>query len=228
MHPAATFRSKKEVTYDYLHDAIRRDELKPGSRLVIDDLANQLGVSQIPIREALQQLQADGFVVIEPYVGARVTKIDVSLVGEIFDLLEALETISAREACTRMTEEDLTRLKALLDEMERAQDDCDRFSQANVRFHQLICDCAGMPLVKSLMGQVLNHWGRLRCHCLRGVFAQRIALAQQDHRHLFEAMRSQDPVYVEQVIREHNQTARRAYESFMGETCTEWNQDDGA
>ena len=98
------------------------------------------------------------------------------------------------------------------------------FSQENVRFHQFVCDCAGMPLVKSLIGQVLNHWDRLRCHCLNDVFAQRIGPAQQEHRRLFEAISSQDPVRVEQVIHEHNQTARQAYESFMGRADQEPDQ----
>src|SRR5438067_8819367 len=86
---SVSFRSKKDATYDTLHTAIVRGDLAPGTRLVIDDLAAQIGVSPIPVREALQQLQADGFVVIEPYVGVTVTALQAGLVEEIFALLEA-------------------------------------------------------------------------------------------------------------------------------------------
>ena len=63
-------RSKNELVYISLKTAIIQGELEPGSRLVIDELANKLGVSQIPVREALRQLEADGFVSIKPQITA--------------------------------------------------------------------------------------------------------------------------------------------------------------
>src|SRR6476661_204776 len=111
---SVTFRSKKDAIYDTLHAAIVSGELAPDTRLVIDDLAAQMAVSPIPVREALQQLQADGFVVIEPYVGVTVTQIRASLVEEIFALLEATEVTSGRAACLRMTEDDLSEVERIL------------------------------------------------------------------------------------------------------------------
>ena len=64
--------------------------------MIIDDLSTQLAVSQIPVREALQLLEADGFVAIEPYVGARVSEIHEGLVQEVFALLEATDMIRAQ------------------------------------------------------------------------------------------------------------------------------------
>ena len=81
------FRSKNEVVYDLLHQAIIRGDYKPGERIVIDELASRLDVSQIPIREALRQLEADGFVTNEPYVGVTVTGISADFIFEIFALL---------------------------------------------------------------------------------------------------------------------------------------------
>jgi DNA-binding GntR family transcriptional regulator len=112
MRQIKTFRSKKEFVYDALRVAILEGDLEPGARLVIDDLAMELGVSQIPVREALQQLQADGFVTIEPYIGTKVTEIDAGLVREVFDLLEALEVISGRAACLRMSEDGLPEIRS--------------------------------------------------------------------------------------------------------------------
>src|SRR5439155_15056712 len=104
MRKMTTFRSKNELVYDALKNAILQCELKPGSRLVIDELAAELGVSQIPVREALRQLEANGFVIFEPHVGVAVTEIKANVVSEIFNLLEAMETISGRVASQRMTE----------------------------------------------------------------------------------------------------------------------------
>ena len=101
-HPFAPqrplYRSKKESVLDALRSAIVGGQYLPGQKLVIDEMAAQFGISAIPIREALQQLQADGLVKIEPHVGATVTPIESNLVEEIFDLLEALELMSARRA----------------------------------------------------------------------------------------------------------------------------------
>jgi DNA-binding GntR family transcriptional regulator len=209
------FRSKKEFAYDALRDAIMGGLLEPGARLVIDELAADLGVSHIPVREALQQLQADGFVTIEPYVGARVAEIDASLIREVFDLMEALEIIGGRAACLRMNEDSLAEMENRLRNMDALVTDSDRFSQENARLHQFICERAGTPLVQRLMDRVLAHWDRLRRHYLQDVFERRVSDAQQEHWRIFKALCTRDPDQVERVIREHNQAARAAYEEHL-------------
>lgn len=215
MHSVKPFRSKKEFAYDALRDAILEGQLRPGSRLVIDELAADLGISQIPVREALQQLQADGFVVIEPYIGAKVTEVDASLICEVFDLMEALEAISGRAACLRMSEDSLAEMENRLRNMDTLVTDPDRFSQENASLHQFICERAGTPLASRLMDRVLAHWDRLRRHYLQDVFERRIVDAQQEHWRVFEALCTRDPDHVEQVIREHNEAARAAYEAHL-------------
>lgn len=212
---SVSFRSKKDATYDTLHTAIVHGDLAPGTRLVIDDLAAQLDVSPIPVREALQQLQADGFVVIAPYIGATVTEIRAGLVEEIFALLEATEVTSGRAACLRMSEDDLRIVERILRDMDDAVHDLDRFSQENVRLHQVICDRAETPLVKNVMRNTLAHWDRLRRYYLEDVFTQRVASAQQEHWQMFDALRTRDPDLVERVIREHNRGACAAYITYL-------------
>jgi DNA-binding GntR family transcriptional regulator len=212
---SVSFRSKKEATYETLQTAIVRGDLAPGARLVIDDLAAQIGVSPIPVREALQQLQADGFVVIEPYVGVTVTEIRASLVEEIFALLEATEVTSGRAACLRMTEDDLSEVERILREMDAAVHDLDRFSRANVRLHQFICGRAETPLVKNVMRNTLAHWDRLRRYYLKDVFAKRAASSQEEHWQMFDALRARDPDRIERIIREHNRRARAAYIAYL-------------
>jgi DNA-binding GntR family transcriptional regulator len=212
---SVSFRSKKDATYETLQTAIVRGDLAPGTRLVIDDLAAQMGVSSIPVREALQQLQADGFVVIEPYVGVTVTALQAGLVEEIFALLEATEVTSGRAACLRMSEDDLGEVERILRDMDTAVADLDRFSQANVRLHQFICDRAETPLVKNVMRNTLAHWDRLRRYYLEDVFAKRAAASQEEHWQMFSALRARDPDLIERVIREHNRHARAAYITYL-------------
>src|SRR5579859_2954252 len=191
MRPA--FRSKNEAVHDLLLQLIIRGTFAPGQRLVIDDLAAQMGVSPIPIRESLRQLEADGFVNLEPYVGATVTSLDAGSVSEIFALLDALEVISGRLACTKMGESDITTLADMIQNMERYLDDPDHWTQKNKDMHEFICDRAGTALVKKMMQKALDHWDRLRCYYLKDVFAYRIPDAQNEHGRILEAFRTHNP-----------------------------------
>jgi len=205
------FRSKKEVVLDALRSAIIQGVFRPGERLVIDELAEQFGVSAIPVREALQQLQAEGFVEIQPHIGATVTRIEAGQITELFDLLAAFELISGRAACMRATTDDLAHMEALLREMDQLESDLNAWSAANVRFHQFICDCAGMPLVKSMLTRALEHWDRLRRFYLNDVFRNRVHAAQREHWQMWRAMCDRNIEQIAQVVNEHNQAARDAY-----------------
>jgi DNA-binding GntR family transcriptional regulator len=209
-------RSKNELVYASLRAAIIHGELEPGERLVIDELAAELGVSQIPVREALRQLEADGFVVSRPHVGATVTDIQASLITEIFGLLEAMEIISGRAACARLHETDWKDLERHLRSMDSLLDDPDSWSAANVRFHQTICERAETPLVQKMMDKALAHWDRLRSYYhLKDVFSQRVAEAHQQHWEMFDAIRQRDPAALEQIVRTHNQAALGAYVDYL-------------
>jgi DNA-binding GntR family transcriptional regulator len=204
--------SKTDLCYDSLRTGILRGNLEAGSRLVIDELARQMGVSQIPIREALQRLQSEGFIEVEPHIGVRVTAVDSDSIHEVFQVKEALEIISGRTACQRMSDEDLARAEGILRGMDSVIDDLGLWSEGNVRFHEFICECADMPLIGNLMLQVLGHWERLRRHyLLKPVFVHRHHVAHQEHWELIEALRTRDPDHVEQVTRAHNRNSVNAF-----------------
>lgn len=205
------FRSKKDAITDALRQAITKGAFRPGERLVIDELASQFGASAIPVREALQQLQAEGLVTIQPYVGATVTAIEAGLIIEIFELLEALELISGRAACRQMSAADFAQFETLVREMDSLTSDLEAWSEANARLHQFICDCAAMPLVKSTLNRVLDQWSRLRSYYLNDVFAHRVGAAQQEHWQMYHAMKTGNEEELQRIVREHNRAARAAY-----------------
>lgn len=161
MHSATTFRSKKEFVYETLREQILGGDLESKFRLVIDDLSADLGVSPILIREALQQLQSEGLVTIEPYVGARVAAMRKESIAEVFVQLEAKETISGREACIRLSEEDLEQIESLLHQMDASLHDAESWCVQNGELHQLICTKANQPLVGAVMPQIMDRWNRL-------------------------------------------------------------------
>jgi DNA-binding GntR family transcriptional regulator len=212
---SVNFRRKSEVAYYWLRDAIINGSLPGGERLVIDDLAVQLGISPIPIREALSQLQAEGFVIFKPHVGATVTEMYPSLAYEIFGLLEAVEVICGGLVCMQSNDEFLDQLEAKLHEIDAIVDQPEHFSQANAQFHQSICQQSGAVLMENIVTTVWLHWDRLRRHYLAEVFARQTHIAQKEHWELLAALRARDPEQVEEVSRRHNRRAREAYRRYI-------------
>jgi DNA-binding GntR family transcriptional regulator len=207
----STFKSKKELVYEFLRTEILRGTFEPGSRIIIGDVAAQLGVSQVPIREALQQLQAEGFVVMEPHIGPRVAEIQAHLIWEIFQLLEALEVISSREACHHMQTADFEAMEAILHTLDELDEDSLQWSQENTRLHSSICDWGGTLLVKSIMNTVLDQWDRLRNHYLKDMLVHRKKHAQQEHWAMFTALQGNDANLVEDIVRKHNRNSLALY-----------------
>src|SRR5579885_2927627 len=116
-------QTKQMFVYHALRDAIMRCELKPGQRLVTDSIARQLSVSHIPVREALQLLQAEGLVDNIAHAGASVAPISRDSIVETFTVLEGLEVVASRTAAERMTAqqgEDLAAIVAEMDEILRS------------------------------------------------------------------------------------------------------------
>lgn len=215
MRPIGNSRSKKDLVTQELRSAILNGELPPGTRLIIDELARQLDVSPIPVREALQQLQSDGYVVIEPYVGAKVAPIEAESVIEVFSLLETMEVVSSKAACQRMSDEDLQLLESIVTKMDALVSEPETWSRENRHFHQFICQRSGTRLIGCLMSKVLDHWDRLHRYFLEDVFAERLATAQSQHREILRALRAKDPVKVELLIRQHNRQSLSAYEKYL-------------
>jgi DNA-binding GntR family transcriptional regulator len=215
MQPIGSSRSKKELVSETLRKAILNGELLPGTRLVIDDLAKQLGVSPIPVREALQQLDADGYIVLEPYLGAKVAPIEAESVVEVFSLLETMEVVSSRTACQHLSEADFSDLEMILLKMDSLINEPELWSQENRHFHSFICEKSGTRLIGSLMSKVLDHWDRLHRYFLKDVFARRLRQAQREHWEILKTLRTRDPARTETVVRQHTQAAMAAYQKHL-------------
>jgi DNA-binding GntR family transcriptional regulator len=211
------FRTKQEYVYQSLRRAILRGELAPGQRLVIDEIARRLEVSAIPIREALQSLQAEGLVVSAPHVGATVASISQDEVHEVFAIMEGLETVAVREAAARLTDEQAGLLRTLVSDMDRAVEsrEYERWAEMNGRLHRAIGEVAAMPLLREMTDRALSRWERLRRHYFHGVLVPRVEQAQREHRELLAVLVTRDADAAERVVRAHNRNAQTAYVDFL-------------
>ncbi|MCP4167318.1 MAG: GntR family transcriptional regulator [Chloroflexi bacterium] len=204
-------RSKKEAVYDWILERIIKGDFAPNDPLVIGEISRNLAVSPIPVREAFQQLDTEGFVVIRPYTGAVVADLQPDMIIEIFGFLETAELISGRMACAVMCEEHLQDIENQLDKMDGLLGAPDDWSEENKRFHIMICQCSEAVLTQAILGRMLLHWDRLRRHYLEGIFAKRIEKAHQDHWKMYEAIKARDADQLEGVVLEHNRSALQAY-----------------
>lgn len=220
--PDVRFRTKQEYVYQSLRSAIMHGELPPGQRLVIDDIARRLEVSAIPIREALQSLQAEGLVVSAPHVGATVASISQDEVHEVFAIMEGLETVAVREAAVRLSSEQADLVGAIVADMDAAVDErrYEEWADMNGRLHRSIGDVAAMPLLREMTDRALSRWERLRRHYFQGVLVPRVEQAQREHRELLAALVSRDPDAAERVVRAHNRNAQSAYADYLREHGT--------
>src|SRR5918993_4415332 len=215
--PDNRHRTKQEFAYQTLRDAITQCELRPGERLVIDDLARKLQVSAIPIREAIQILQAEGLVVSVPHTGVSVAPVTLESIQDVFALLEGLETVASRLVAARGTPGELDTLAGLVDEMDAAIAEHRHTDWANLnrQFHRMIGKLPALPMLAEMTERVLARWDRIRRYFFSGVLVHRIDQAQEEHREIIAAMREGDLARLETAIRQHNRRAYAAYMTFL-------------
>ncbi|NLM04305.1 MAG: GntR family transcriptional regulator [Clostridiales bacterium] len=113
------YRPLREIVFQYLRESILDGKLEPGKRLMEMQLAEELGVSRTPIREAIRKLELEGLVIMEPRKGAYVADISVKDMMDVLEIRAALEGLAASLATERMTDEDIEDLKILADEFKQ-------------------------------------------------------------------------------------------------------------
>jgi DNA-binding GntR family transcriptional regulator len=209
--------TKQEFVYQTLREAILKCELPPGERLVIDDLARQLQVSAIPVREALQLLLSEGLVVNVPHVGATVAPISRESILEVFTVMEGLEIVSTRLAAQRATDTDIQGLADIVAQMDKALagSDHEDWAELNKRFHLTIGELAHLPMLQEMMERIFDRWERVRRFYFSGVLVHRADQAQAEHHEILDMIRVRNVEKLEAMIRKHNQGGLESYTSYF-------------
>ena len=209
-----SYRTMKEIAYDTIREAILSGRYPPGQRLIADEVAKELGVSRMPVREALHQLEATGLVSVTPHRGAVVNELSEVEVVEIYHIRAVLDGLAARLATPLLTQADHARINALLDEMASAAQvkDLDRLLRVNRDFHMVIWQAAHAPRLQELLENLYDASQRLRNLSL--ILPGRLEKLTQDHRLIAEALAAGDASAAERYANEHHEgTARRILNS---------------
>jgi DNA-binding GntR family transcriptional regulator len=144
---------------EILRQRILSGELRAGQPIRQEQIAQEMGVSRIPLREALKQLEAEGFVTIAPHKGAVVSTLSAEEAEELFALRLQLEDWLLRDAIPRMQEADFAHLDAIIDES-RAPDNLARWGELNWQFHEALYRPAGRPLSLRFLKRIHDNLDR--------------------------------------------------------------------
>ncbi|SDH48727.1 GntR family transcriptional regulator [Pseudonocardia oroxyli] len=191
-----------------LRDEILAGGLKPGEPLPERALAESLGVSRTPVREALFTLQSEGLVELTPNRGATVRTITARDILQIYSLRTVLEAYAAGEAARTRTRADLDALVDAQARLERVGSTGTAVEQAlaDLAFHNLISDATGSRMLQSVMGQVLAFTVSYRSRYAYP--ADQSALAVEQHHGILDALRAQDGPLAERLMREHVESSK--------------------
>jgi GntR family transcriptional regulator, rspAB operon transcriptional repressor len=198
---AATTEALREAVYDGV--------LEPGTWLREVVLAQALGVSRTPIREALARLEEEGIVVRESGAGARVVQISLDDMSVVYQVRGSLESLAAKLVAARVTDRLLQPFVLLQEEMRNAAADGDSaaFASANVRFHRQLAVSAGNPYLRRLLSTVeigIRRFGA------RTFTPERMQSVLQEHQQIVEAFTNRDPDAASEAAAAHARSARKS------------------
>jgi DNA-binding GntR family transcriptional regulator len=202
-------RTLWQRVYDHLRDEILSGSLTPGAELSEVALAESLGVSRGPIREAIGRLASEGLVTVRPRRGAVVSSLSTKEFLELYQVREALELLAVKLAVPRLCPEDITVLQSLIDEMStRAErNQVAEFFEANTAFHARLVDASGNAKLADMYRQLLDQLGRYRRRSLqlRGNLQRSVA----EHAAILRAAQRGDAERAAHLMSEHIRVPQR-------------------
>jgi len=195
--------------HEHLLSMLVSMEIAPGTRIGIDAVARKLGISQTPIREALSRLEAEKLVIKVPNVGYHASaQMTPAEVNDLYVLRQLIEPYAAARAAESMTDETLSQLATMEEEMDRIQAETGggyaRFAEADAMLHSLVATGSGNPLIADTIARLHMH-----LHIFRFLFNTNAPQeAAQEHAELIHALIARDPAAAEAAMRNHLERSR--------------------
>lgn len=204
------FLPLRDVVFNTLRQAILIGELKPGERLMEIHLADRLGVSRTPIREAIHKLEREGLVTIVPRRGAEVAQITEKSMNDVLEVRRALDALCVELACDRITEEGLEDLRAACDNFEQCvkTKDSKKIAQADVALHDIIVQATGNQRLIQLVNNLSEQMYRYRFEYIKDS-SQHETLVEE-HRIIYQSIVQKDKETAAEAARTHIDNQKKA------------------
>lgn len=193
--------SAQDLCTQFLRSEIMAGRLSPGERIHPEAVAAHLGLSRMPVREALRHLDAEGLITLRPNRGAVVTRLDLDALAEIFEMRAALEGLCARHAASRASAADVEELDALVQSMRRLLAEPARWVERHEQFHDRLCNLGGRPRIAGEARRL-----RLLLRPTLGAFATQASDPEalgHEHDVIVDALRGRDAARAEQLTTAH-------------------------
>jgi DNA-binding GntR family transcriptional regulator len=212
-------RSAQQLAYDHLHAEIVSGRLRGGLRIKPEPIASQLGVSRMPVREAIRQLDAEGFVTIRPNRGAVVTQRTPDDALELFEMRAVLEGLAVRLGARNAQPDDLAELDHLITVMHRAAGDPARWAERHDQFHDRLCDLSNRPRLISDVRRL-----RLAVKPYVRMYAathDNPEIPGHEHELILDAVRDRDARRAERLTIAHIMTNAEEIAAYLAEPAAE-------
>ena len=204
-----TYQPLREAVCETLRDAIRKGILEPGERLMEVQLAEELGISRTPVREAIRKLEQEGYVIMMPRRGTYVSDISTNDVKEIFEIRSALESLAAGLAARRIEPEELETLQNLLMEIEGyiAKNDIEKIVETDIKFHGLLYKVSRNERLVNIISNLKEQLARFRT--LSMSYPGRLQETLEEHSEMVEAIANGDVSAARDAAEHHMERAEK-------------------
>ena len=193
----------RDVVFNTLREAILKGELEPGERLMEIALAQKLGVSRTPIREAIRKLELEGLVVMAPRKGAEVAEITVDDLTDVLEVRKNLEELAVELSCKKSTEEDINEMKECHENFKRAlsSDDLTVMAEADVSFHDVIYRTTGNKRLIQILNNLREQMYRYRLEYIKDEDKRKVLV--EEHMILVDAITNRNVEKAKRAIQMH-------------------------
>ena len=187
-----SYQPLREVVCETLREAIRKGILKPGERLMEIQLAEELGVSRTPVREAIRKLELEGYVIMMPRRGTYVANLSIRDVNEVFEIRTSLESLSSGLAAERITDEELESLQRLLVRIGEFIEcnNMEKIVETDMQFHDLLYQASRNTRLVGIIYNLREQLTRFRSTSMS--FPGRLKATLEEHRAIVEAIAQGD------------------------------------
>lgn len=200
----------RDVVFNTLRQAILRGELQPGERLMEIQLAQRLGVSRTPVREAIRKLELEGLVLMIPRRGAEVAEITRQDLEDVLEVRAALEELAVKDACEHITDEQLQDLKKAANEFKRSLEGTDLVAcaEADIHFHEIIYAATNNKRLVQMLNNLREQMYRYRMENLKVKRTYRTLV--EEHDAIRRALKKHDKERAGAAINVHIENQRRS------------------
>ncbi|ABZ83818.1 transcriptional regulator, gntr family [Heliomicrobium modesticaldum Ice1] len=210
------YRPLRDIVFENLREAIITGVLRPGERLMEIQLAEEMGVSRTPVREAIRKLELEGFVVMVPRKGAYVSNISVKDITDVFELRAALESLAAGLAAQRITEDETEQMERLLVKTMSCfeEDNLNDLVETDIDFHDMVYRASRNQRLVQIINNLREQLRRFRTTSLS--HPGRMREAWEEHRKLVEAIADRNVPLAQSLAWEHIENAENSMLEAMG------------